>query len=133
MDKKHTREGEKDHKHTSSDMEEMEINPEEIAKCIATLELLINHTDLIFDIPKAQRTALIKASGQLSRPSREEFSRRKKDAKKAERRKLAAKDRTARKETGIRSARENVVFVAPKLLSVGDLTSTKNLELKSPR
>lgn len=111
----------------------VEFNSEEIAKCIAVLEYLNENTNEIFEIPKEQRTALIKASGQLSRPSREEFSRRKKDAKKAEKRKLAAKDRTARKETGIRSARENVVFVAPKLLSVGELTSTRNLELKSPR
>ena len=111
----------------------LEVTSEEIAKCIAVLEYLNQNTDEIFEIPKAQRTALIMASGQLSRPSREEFSRRKKDAKKAKKRKLAAKDRTARKETGIRSARENVVFVAPKLLSAADLTSTKNLELKSPR
>ena len=91
MDKRHSREGEVDDldKRTTGDMEEKEINAEEIARCIATLELLNNHTDLIFDIPKTQRIALIKASGQLSRPSREEFSRRKKDAKKAERRKRA--------------------------------------------
>ena len=111
----------------------MKFNSEEIEKCIAVLEYLNKNTNQIFEIPKERRTALIKASGQLSRPSREEFSRRKKDAKKAERRKLAAKDRTARKETGIRSARENVVFLAPKLLSAKDLTATKKLELKSPR
>lgn len=111
----------------------VEIGSDEIAKCISILEFLNANTDQIFEIPKEQRIALIKASGQLSRPDREEFSRRKKDAKKAERRKLAAKDRTARKETGIRSARENVVFVAPKLLSGGELASTKILELKSPR
>lgn len=134
-DKKHLRVEEKDDFENSrlNVMEEKEINPEEIAKCIATLELLNNQTDLIFEIPKAQRIALIKASGQLSRPSREEFSRRKKDAKKAERRKRAAKDRTARKETGIRSARENVVFVAPKLLQAADLSLKKELELESPR
>ena len=91
------------------------ISSEEIAKCITILEQLNADTDQIFEIPKAQRTALIKASGMLSRPSREEFSRRKKDAKKAEKRKKAARDRSARKETGIRSAREAVVFVAPKL------------------
>ena len=118
---------------TSNDTERMEISPEEIAKCIATLEHLNNNTDLIFEIPKAQRTALIKQSGRLSRPNRDEFSRRKKDAKKAETRKQAARDRTARKDTGIRSARENIVFVAPKLLQAADLTSRKDLELTSPR
>ena len=110
-----------------------EINAVEIAKCIAILEYLNNNTDQIFEIPKEQRTALIKASGQLSRPNRDEFSRRKKDAKKAEKRKQANKDRTARKETGIRSARENVVFVAPKLLNTSELSSKKELELETPR
>lgn len=109
------------------------INTEEIAKCIAILEYLNSNTDQIFEIPKEQRTALIKASGQLSRPNRDEFSRRKKDAKKAEKRKQANKDRTARKETGIRSARENVVFIAPKLLQAADLASKKELELETPR
>ena len=132
-DKNHPKESEDMVKRTSSDMENKEISPEEIAKCIAMLERLNNDTDLIFEIPKAQRTALIKQSGRLSRPNREEFSRRKKDAKKAEKRKQAARDRTARKETGIRSARENLVFVAPKLLNVADLTLKKELELSSPR
>ncbi len=109
------------------------VSTEDIDKCIAVLEQLVRHTDDIFEIPKAKRTALIKASGMLSRPSRDEFSRRKKDAKKAQKRKKAAKDRSARKITGIRSAREAVVFVAPKLLPKADLTSIETQELESPR
>ncbi len=109
------------------------IDETEIARCIAILEYLNSNTEQIFEIPKEQRTALIKASGQLSRPNRDEFSRRKKDAKKAEKRKQANKDRTARKETGIRSARENIVFVAPKLLQTSELSSKKELELETPR
>lgn len=117
----------------SDSEDDKEINAEEIAKCIAILEYLNNNTDQIFEISKDQRTALIKASGKFSRPNRDEFSRRKKDAKKALKRKQAAKDRTARKETGIRSARENIVFVAPKMLQTSDLTSTETSELESPR
>ena len=109
------------------------IDETEIARCIAILEYLNSNTDQIFEIPKEQRTALIKASGQLSRPNRDEFSRRKKDAKKAEKRKQANKDRTARKETGIRSARENIVFVAPKLLQTSELSSKKELDLETSR
>ncbi|WP_234946507.1 SDR family NAD(P)-dependent oxidoreductase [Aequorivita viscosa] len=136
MDKKQKSEKEVDdvNLHTADNYgEENGISEAEIAKCIATLELLNKQTDLIFEIPKQQRIALIRASGQLSRPNREEFSRRKKDAKKAEKRKRAAKDRTARKETGIRSARENIVFVAPKLLQAADLSLKNELELESPR
>ncbi len=109
------------------------ISTEEIESCIALLERLVADTDEIFEIPKPQRTALIKASGQLSRPSREEFSRRKKDAKKAAKRKQAARDKNARKVTGIRSAREAHVFVAPKLLPMADLKAKEQLELESSR
>ncbi len=109
------------------------ISSDEIDKCILVLERLITDTDQIFDIPKDKRTALLKASGMLSRPSREEFSRRKKDGKKAAKRKMAARDRVARKETGIRSAREADIFVAPKLLGVSDLATKERQILASPR
>lgn len=109
------------------------ITSEEIDKCIAVLESLNTDTNQIFEIPKEQRTSLIKAAGLFSRPSREEFARRKKDAKKNEKRKKAARDRHARKVTGIRSAREAHVFVAPKLLPAADLASKELPELASPR
>jgi len=109
------------------------ISSEEIDKCISILEQLVTDTDQIFEIPKEKRTALIKASGMLSRPSREEFSRRKKDGKKAAKRKIDARNRLARKETGIRSAREAVVFVAPKLLGTSELSNKEQQELASPR
>lgn len=109
------------------------ISEDEIAKCIALLEQLVSHTDQIFELPKAQREALLKVSGQLSRPSRDEFKRRKKDAKKAAKRKQAERDKHARKETGIRSAREAHVFVAPKLLPEADVEAKDQQELESPR
>ncbi len=111
----------------------MEIAAEEINRCIAVLKHLVENTDEIFNIPKEQRTELIKVSGQLSRPSRDEFSRRKKDAKKAERRKMAARDKNARKETGIRSAREAVIFIAPTMLPSGKSVRNESMQLASPR
>ncbi|WP_373519382.1 SDR family NAD(P)-dependent oxidoreductase [Pricia sp.] len=109
------------------------ISSEEIDKCISILERLVTDTDQIFDISKEKRTALLKASGMLSRPSRDEFSRRKKNGKKAAKRKMAARDRVARKETGIRSAREANVFVAPMLLDGSDLANKERQALESPR
>lgn len=109
------------------------ISSEEIDKCISILEQLVTDTNQIFDIPKDKRTALLKVSGMLSRPSREEFSRRKKDGKKAAKRKIAARDRLARKETGIRSAREAHVFVAPKLLGASAIAKKELVALESPR
>ncbi|WP_431190642.1 SDR family oxidoreductase [Flavobacterium circumlabens] len=109
------------------------ITPEEIERCIAILAQLNTDTDQIFDIPKEQRIALIKEAGMFSRPDRGEFSRRIKDGKQAAKRKMEKKDKTARKETGIRHAREASVFVAPKLLAFNDLAHKEQLELETPR
>ena len=109
------------------------ITSEEINRCIAVLAQLNTDTNQIFDIPKEQRTALIKEAGMFSRPDREEFSRRKKDGKLAAKRKQEKKDRTARKETGIRSAREASVFVAPKLLALNELASKEQRKLETPQ
>ena len=112
---------------------EVGITADEINRCIAILSQLNSDTDLIFDIPKEQRTALIKAAGQFSRPDRDELARRKKDGVKANKRKMEKRDRTARKETGIRFARESAVFMAPKLLAAAELENKETLELETAR
>ena len=109
------------------------ITSDEIDKCIAILAQLNLDTNQIFDIEKAQRTALIKAAGQFSRPDRDELARRKKDGKLVAKRKKEKQDKTARKETGIRHAREASVFVAPKLMAPDALINKEQLELETPR
>ncbi|CAM4301374.1 SDR family NAD(P)-dependent oxidoreductase [Gillisia limnaea] len=109
------------------------ITSEEIESCIAVLARLVEDTDQIFDIPREQRTELLKVSGMFSRPNRDEFSRRIKDGRKAAKRKLEARDKTARKETGIRNARETSIFVAPKMLHLEALANKVQQELKIPR
>ncbi|MFT6716010.1 MAG: NAD(P)-dependent dehydrogenase (short-subunit alcohol dehydrogenase family) [Saprospiraceae bacterium] len=111
----------------------MSLTPEEIQKCINTLKALNSDTDQLFDLSKELRAELMKSAGNLSRPSRDEFIRRKKDGKKAAKRKMIERDKHARKETGIRSARESVVFEAPKLLPEHNITNRKEQELESPR
>jgi hypothetical protein len=81
------------------------ISSQEIDSCIAVLEQLVSDTNQLFDLSEDKRIALLKISGMLSRPNRDEFQRRRKDAKKAAKRKMIAKDTHARKTTGIRSAR----------------------------
>lgn len=110
------------------------VSEEEIEQCIAVLEALSIDTNQLFDLPEEKRVALIKAAGLLSRPNRDEFIKRKKDAKKAAKRKMIERDKHARKETGIRSAREALVFEAPELLlnlPKGENDTQK--ELESPR
>lgn len=109
------------------------LSAAEIDQCIALLTQLNTNTDLIFDIPKDQRTALIIAAGQFSRPDRDELARRKKDGRLIAKRKKENKDKTARKVTGIRHAREAHIFVAPKLLAFTDLAQKEPLELETPR
>ncbi|MFO8147856.1 MAG: SDR family NAD(P)-dependent oxidoreductase [Bacteroidota bacterium] len=108
------------------------LNQAEIDKCISVLEQLVGNTNQLFDLPEKQRIALMSAAGLLTRPNKDEFARRRKDAKKAAKRKMIERDKHARKETGIRSAREATVFSAPKLLAPGS-NPERDLELKSPR
>lgn len=108
------------------------ISQEDIEHCTSILERLVGDTNQLFDLPEEQRVALIKAAGKLSRPDREEFAKRRKDGKKAAKRKMIERDKHVRKLTGIRSAREAVIFEAPKLLSSSDL-QTEERELESPR
>jgi len=106
---------------------------EEIDKCISVLEHLVENTDTLFDLSEDKRVALMKVAGLLSRPNKDEQNRRRKDSKKAAKRKMIERDKHARKETGIRSARESSIFVAPKLLTVSKETLESDSELESPR
>ena len=104
-----------------------------IEACIATIESILADTTLLYDLPEELRVRLIKASGQLSRPNKEEFGGRKKEAAKAAKRKQAERDKHSRKETGIRSARESAIFVAPKMIEVGKINTKERPDLSSPR
>ncbi|MBU2906119.1 SDR family oxidoreductase [Arenibacter algicola] len=109
------------------------ISSEEIDQCIFLLNKLVGNGHRVFELPEDKRVALLKAAGQLSRPAKNEFKQRKKDAAKAAKRKMIERDKHARKETGIRSAREATVFVAPKLLAAPVRETLEELELESPR
>ena len=107
---------------------------EDIDACIKTIQDLLEDTNQLFELPEEKRIELLKVAGALTRPNRDEFQRRRKDAKKAAKRKMIARDKHARKTTGIRSAREANVFEAPKLLAVAQENLNKETpELESPR
>ena len=110
-----------------------ELTPEQIAQCIATLQALQADGGQLLNMEEDQRIALLKAAGKLSRPSRDQLIRRRKDAKKAAKRKQTEKDKHARKETGIRSAREANVFVAPKMIALTGEEHKAAKKLSSPR
>ncbi|MFD1550808.1 oxidoreductase [Putridiphycobacter roseus] len=99
--------------------------------CIDTLKDLLADTNQLFELPESKRVELMTLAGQLSRPNKTESDRRRKDAKKAAKRKIVEREKHARKETGIRSARESNVFVAPKFLDLPK--ERKYTTLDSPR
>ena len=109
------------------------VHSKEIDSTISTIEKLLVDTNLLFALPREQREALMTAAGKLSRPSREEFDRRRKDGKKAAKRKKQERDKHARKETGIRSAREASVFEAPQLILNAAPEGEEAPELSSAR
>ena len=110
-----------------------EVSLKEIEQCISILDRLVDNAHQILELPEDKRVALLKAAGTLSRPDRHEFKQRKKDSAKATKRKMIERDKHARKETGIRSAREATVFVAPKLLTAPSKEQLEERELESPR
>lgn len=93
-----------------------QLSQDQIEQCISILKTLNGDTNQIFDIPKDRRIELLIQAGLLSRPQKDELNKRRKDAKKVAKKKAAEKDKLARNKTGIRSAREASVFVAPKMI-----------------
>lgn len=117
----------------SNNAPDEKVSEEEIALATEILEKLVSHPTQLFDLNEQKRVALMRAAGQLSRPDREEFNTRRKDAKKAAERKRREREKHARKETGIRSAREAAVFIAPKMIGESDVHEKATGELEKPR
>jgi NAD(P)-dependent dehydrogenase (short-subunit alcohol dehydrogenase family) len=104
---------------------------EELHRCISLLENLAADGGILASLPEDQRIALMKAAGQLTRPTRAELKKRNKEEKHAVRRCAVREERAARASTGIRTARESAVFKAP--LMIDDKNSRVQIVLRSPR
>jgi len=110
------------------------LSQQEIDNAISVLKELLDDTNQLFELDEVKRIELMTLAGQLSRPNKKEFQRRRKDAKKAAKRKMIERDKHARKNTGIRSAREDAVFVAPKFLEMPQADEDDDRPiLESPR
>ncbi len=116
-----------------SNKELSQLTNEQITECINILQTLKDDTNQLYDLPEDTRVELLTLAGLLSRPNRDELTRRRKDYKKALKRKQAERDKHARKETGIRSAREASVFVAPPMIALTGEEHKKSKPLSSPR
>ncbi|MBL3658206.1 SDR family NAD(P)-dependent oxidoreductase [Fulvivirga sediminis] len=88
----------------------------DIEQCIDTLKLLVSDREKLVLLPEDKKVELITLAGKLSRPDRDEIRKRNRVKRKAQKEVVRQQDKEARSTTGIRSAREAVVFTAPKLL-----------------
>ncbi len=111
----------------------MIFSGKEIDACLSFLEKLSENTELLANLSEPERIALLKSCGRLSRPDKLEIIKRKKDIKESKRKSVVTHDRKARSVTGIRTAREANVFVAPGQITANPQSNDNVRELKSPR
>ena len=98
------------------------------------LKLLLKDTDRLANLPEEQRIALLKVTGEISRPDRAEIKKRNKAANKTQSLAILEKDRRARNTTGIRMARLDATFTAPKEIEFNPSESEpKSEEIVAPR
>jgi len=113
---------------------EAKYSIEEIQRCIDLLDDLVKNSVELAHLTKEQRIAILKAAGEISRPDRDEIKKRKKDRIRLKKQRIDDHERKLRKSTGIRAAREKLVFVAPKAIIHADQHSAYlEEELINPR
>jgi len=108
------------------------LNTEEIEKCITILEKLVEDETLIAQLTDDKRIALMIAAGRVSLPNRQSEKLRLKASKKIKKQAIVQQDKSARSQTGIRSARKEAVFVAPQQIAIPENTIEQRV-LSSPR
>ena len=110
------------------------ISLKDVIESISILEHVVNNSELLTELTHEQRVALFKAAGTISRPDKAEIKKRDKDVKIFKQKQQIEQNRLKRAMTGIRSARENTVFVAPEqLLLDSDKAYEQAPELDSAR
>ncbi len=112
----------------------LKYSKEEIQESIILLKDLVADSQQLASLPREQRIELITVTGQLSRPNRDEINKRKRDCQRIKKQRIASYDRSVRASTGIRSARQATVFIAPQQIA-GTETDPKQQrpELITPR
>lgn len=100
---------------------ESKYTNEEIQSCIKILKDCVESADQFMVLSKEQRAEMLNAAGRLSRPIRDELIQRKRENRRIKRQRIVTHERTARAETGIRSARDAKVFFAPLIISSEEL------------
>ncbi len=110
------------------------LSTDEINTCIAVLQYLAQNSVELAHLSLEQKVALLSAAGQISRPDKYELRKRHRDRDRLKRQKIDDHERRARAATGIRSAREAAVFIAPgKITQAQDSEPFQATQLVNPR
>ncbi len=113
-------------------VKETEFSPSEIENCLKVLQSFAEKSEQLTLLSEEQRVMLLKASGKISRPSKDEIRKRQKDVKKFNRENIKSLNKFARKNTGIRTAREASVYTAPNQIMYLN-PGREDLEFSTPR
>jgi len=103
----------------------------EIDDFVDMLSFIAENSEQLAYLSEEQRVSILKYSGLISRPNKDEIRKRKKDVKKIKRQASLLDERKARAKTGIRSARKTKIFIAPNrvdLENIGNEDATLNSE-----
>jgi len=107
-----------------------------IRNCIPLLEKLAENSELLAGLTEPERIAFLTAAGKISRPDRKEIKKRNKEKKRLDRVAVVTRERSLRRDTGIRKAREATVFEAPKQIPLNTVRPGRRemvKKLESPR
>lgn len=89
------------------------LDPKDIEAAIRVLERLLADGAQLGELSEDQRIGLMLAAGKLSRPGRHEIRARNRAIHLEKRRKVSKQVRETRGQAGIRTARQEKVFIAP--------------------
>jgi NAD(P)-dependent dehydrogenase (short-subunit alcohol dehydrogenase family) len=107
---------------------------EQIKDCVSVLSFLADNPELWEQLKEEERIEIRKVAGRISRPDRDELRRRVRTDRKIRHQRIVKQERKVRAATGIRSARDTVVFEAPAQLTGTDPGALiEDFELKAPR
>lgn len=109
-----------------------DFSQDELDNAIKILESFSLNSEQLTLLTEKQRVTMLKAAGQLSRPDRTEIKKRQKDVKGLRRQRVKTANKFARRTTGIRSARETDVFVAPEQIEYLNNLESEQAEYETP-
>jgi NAD(P)-dependent dehydrogenase (short-subunit alcohol dehydrogenase family) len=109
------------------------VTTEDVKNCIEVMERLVSDNFLWAALSQDEKTAMMKAAGQLSRPAKHELRLRHKNYIRHQKIQKTIADRKARGLTGIRRAREDAVFSAPEQVHLLTGENIIDENLKTPR